>query len=159
RRDMSSSMIAGAVVVAWALALIVVERMRPYDHQKLLRKGLDLDLLWYALVQSYLLGLIINGVVRKLDAATGASSYGLVSSWPFIAQVTFFVITHDFYIYWFHRLQHSNRWLWRLHEAHHSVREVDWIAGARSHAGEIFINQTIEVGAMVLLGATPEVML
>ncbi|HEY4788973.1 MAG TPA: sterol desaturase family protein, partial [Bacteroidales bacterium] len=52
--------------------------------------------------------------------------------------------THDFYIYWFHRLQHHNKWLWRTHEAHHSGREIDWLAGSRSHFLEIMINQTIE---------------
>ncbi|MGH8566021.1 MAG: sterol desaturase family protein [Gammaproteobacteria bacterium] len=63
----------------------------------------------------------------------------------------FFVISHDLYIYWFHRLQHGNRWLWRLHEAHHSARHVDWIAGSRSHSFEVLINQSIEFGAMILL--------
>jgi sterol desaturase/sphingolipid hydroxylase (fatty acid hydroxylase superfamily) len=69
------------------------------------------------------------------------------------------VVSHDFYIYWFHRAQHRYPLLWRLHEAHHSAREVDWLAGSRSHALEIVINQTIEVAAMVLLGASSDVML
>jgi sterol desaturase/sphingolipid hydroxylase (fatty acid hydroxylase superfamily) len=49
--------------------------------------------------------------------------------------------------------------LWRIHEAHHSAREVDWIAGSRSHALEIIVNQTIELGVMVVLGASPDVIL
>jgi sterol desaturase/sphingolipid hydroxylase (fatty acid hydroxylase superfamily) len=80
-----------------------------------------------------------------------------VSAWPVAAQVAFFVVTHDLYIYVFHRLQHRVPLLWRIHEAHHSAVHVDWLAGARSHSLEILINQTIEVGAMVLLGASPEV--
>lgn len=77
---------------------------------------------------------MIGGFVDWIDSISGASAYGVVSTWPFAAQVAFFVVTHDLYIYWFHRWQHANRWLWRLHEAHHSARDVDWIAGARSHA-------------------------
>jgi sterol desaturase/sphingolipid hydroxylase (fatty acid hydroxylase superfamily) len=72
-------------------------------------------------------------------------------------QVLFFLITHDLYIYWFHRWQHNSKILWRTHEAHHSVREVDWIAGSRSHAIEIIINQTIEFAPIILLGANPMV--
>jgi hypothetical protein len=49
--------------------------------------------------------------------------------------------------------------LWRIHEAHHATRQVDWLSGARSHALEILINQTIELAPIVLLGAAPEVAL
>jgi sterol desaturase/sphingolipid hydroxylase (fatty acid hydroxylase superfamily) len=80
--------------------------------------------------------LVINLWIGWIDGWTGASRHGLVSGWPIAAQVAFFVISHDLYIYWFHRLQHGNRWLWRLHEAHHSAHDVDWIAGARSHSFE-----------------------
>jgi sterol desaturase/sphingolipid hydroxylase (fatty acid hydroxylase superfamily) len=34
---------------------------------------------------------------------------------------------------------------------------VDWLAGSRSHALEIMINQTIEFTPIVLLGAAPEI--
>jgi sterol desaturase/sphingolipid hydroxylase (fatty acid hydroxylase superfamily) len=80
----------------------------------------------------------------------------MIRSWSIPAQLFFFLLTHDFYIYWFHRLQHNSKVLWRTHEAHHSVRDVDWLAGSRSHALEILINQSIEFIPMVLLGS-PEV--
>ena len=67
------------------------------------------------------------------------------------------MVTHDLYIYWFHRLQHSSPVLWRIHEAHHSNTSIDWLAGLRSHSLEILVNQTIEFAPMVLLGASPEV--
>lgn len=56
-----------------------------------------------------------------------------------------------------HRWQHKNKYLWRLHEAHHSPKEVDWLSGSRSHAFEILINQTVEFLPIVLLGSPPEV--
>lgn len=147
-------MIPALAVVACALAIIAAERRWPYDRQRLLRDGLGVDLIGYALIQSAVLAVVIGVVVRGLDAAFGVR---LVGHWPFALQLALFIVTHDLYIYGFHRLQHHNRWLWRLHEAHHSAREVDWIAGSRSHALEIVINQTIELSAMVLLGASPAV--
>jgi sterol desaturase/sphingolipid hydroxylase (fatty acid hydroxylase superfamily) len=155
----SWTILSPVLVVAGALVIIGLERVRPYDHQRLLRAGLAQDLIGYALIQSAVLSVIIRALVGAVDGWTGASRHGVVTGWPFWAQVALFVVSHDFYIYWFHRWQHRSPRLWRLHEAHHSAREVDWIAGSRSHALEILINQTIEVGAMVLLGASPDVML
>ena len=57
-----------------------------------------------------------------------------------------------------HRWQHKNKYLWRIHEAHHSPKKVDWLSGSRSHALEILINQTIEFMPIVLLGAPVEVL-
>jgi sterol desaturase/sphingolipid hydroxylase (fatty acid hydroxylase superfamily) len=94
-------------------------------------------------------------LILALDAHT--AHVRLVAGWPLLAQLAFFLVTHDLYIYLFHRLQHRLPLLWRLHEAHHSVPQVDWLSGARSHALEILINQTIEFAPIVLLGAAPAV--
>ncbi|MBX3162023.1 MAG: sterol desaturase family protein [Deltaproteobacteria bacterium] len=157
---MSWSILTPIIIVAGALVIITLERLFPYDKgQKFLREGFVVDFVWYALIQSFVCTLIISALVRWVDGKTGASTYGLVSDWPIWLQVAFFVVTHDFYIYWFHRSQHHNRFLWRLHEAHHAAKYVDWIAGSRSHTLEILINQSIEFGAMILLGADPDVIL
>jgi sterol desaturase/sphingolipid hydroxylase (fatty acid hydroxylase superfamily) len=146
-----------AVVLGWALALWGLERRLPYDRQRFVREGFWTDLVFYTLVQSYVVGLAIAGLIRWLDEATGLRQLGLVSGWPVWGQVAFFVVSHDFYIYWFHRWQHRSPVLWRLHEAHHSNTSIDWLAGLRSHSLEILVNQTIEFAPIVLLGAAPEV--
>ncbi len=146
------------IIVAWALFIIAIERIKPYDKgEKFFRRGFTLDFVWYALIQSYILGLLINGGLEWVDKQTGYAAHGVLSDWPVWLQVVFFVFLHDLYIYWFHRFQHSNKYLWRIHEAHHSVKHVDWIAGSRSHPLEIIINQSIEVGAMLLLGIHPDI--
>jgi sterol desaturase/sphingolipid hydroxylase (fatty acid hydroxylase superfamily) len=159
----TAAIAAPAIIVGGALVIIALERLRPYDRQRFWRRGLAVDLVGYAVIQSAVLSVVIHGLVGALAAATGAppagAGRGLVAHWPFAAQLVFFIVTHDLYIYWFHRAQHRVPLLWRLHEAHHSAREIDWIAGSRSHALEITINQTIEVAAMVLLGASTDVML
>lgn len=157
---MSWELLSPILIVGTALVFVGLERLFPYDRgQKLFRDGFFTDLIGYGLVQSYLLGLVIAAIIRSLDEATGWSRLGLVSDWPVVAQLGFFFVTHDLYIYWFHRLQHYSDLLWRIHEAHHSVDQVDWLAGTRSHALEILINQTIEFAPIVLLGAAPEVAL
>jgi len=145
------------VMSASALTMLVAERRWPYNAaQPILREGFWTDFVGYCLLQSYVLGLLIGGVIQWLDAHTGWSSHRLMADWPIWAQVLFFVVTHDLYIYSFHRFQHGNTWLWRLHEAHHSTPSVDWLSGVRSHSLEILINQTVEFAPIVLLGAAPE---
>ena len=143
------------IIASAACVYIALERRFPYTPgQKLVREGFWNDLVMYTIVQSLVLGQLIDAIVRAL---AGRHRIELVTNWPLPVQVAFFFVTHDFYIYWFHRLQHANRYLWRTHEAHHSVRHVDWLAGSRSHAVEILINQTIEFAPIALLGAPAEV--
>jgi sterol desaturase/sphingolipid hydroxylase (fatty acid hydroxylase superfamily) len=156
RWDILSPVLIGT----FAVAIATLERALPYDaRQRTFRVGFFTDFFWYTLVQSYVLGIAIKGIVEAMDGGTGWSRLHLVSGWPVPAQLALFWVTHDFYIYWFHRLQHRNRWLWRTHEAHHSGKDVDWLAGSRSHSIEILINQTIEYAPIVLLGAHSDVAL
>lgn len=148
--------ISAGIIMGSSVVYVALEKLYPYDPgHKLFRRGFALDFVWYSLIQSYLLGLLIGLVIESLDKGTGLSRLHLVSGWPFWAQLLFFFVVHDLYIYWFHRWMHVNKYLWRLHEAHHSCEEVDWVAGSRSHPLEIMINQTIEFAPMVLLGAHP----
>jgi sterol desaturase/sphingolipid hydroxylase (fatty acid hydroxylase superfamily) len=149
-----------AIVAAAACILVVLERWRPYDRrQRLFREGFANDLVLYTFVQSYVLGVIIKLIVEMLDRRLAPWRPHFLSSWSVPAQVGFFFVTHDLYIYLFHRLQHRSPILWRTHEAHHSTRDVDWLSGSRSHPLEILINQTVEFAPVVLLGAAPEVWL
>jgi len=151
-----------AIIVGAAVVLILLERLFPYDRgQKLIRKGFFVDLLGYGIAQSYLLGLLIQAFIHWLVVGPFGPlrQAGWMAGWKVWQQVLFFFLTHDLYIYAFHRLQHYSRLLWRTHEAHHSVDDVDWLAGTRSHAFEILINQTIEFAPIAILGAAPEVAL
>ena len=145
------------IIISAALILVVLERKIPYNKgQKFLREGFFNDFILYNFVQSFILGIIISYIIQFIDSSTGLSKFRLLANWPIWLQLVFFIITHDIYIYWFHRLQHRNKFLWRLHEAHHSTKEVDWLSGVRSHSLEILINQTIEFAPIILLGASPE---
>lgn len=153
---MSAQSLSLAIIVAAAFIFIGLERRCPYDkRQVVFRDEFWSDLLLYTFVQSYFLGLAITSLIQWIDHGTGLSRLALVSRWPIWFQFTFFLISHDLYIYAFHRAQHRFKWLWRLHEAHHSTKDVDWLSGSRSHPLEIMVNQTIEFAPLVLLGADP----
>lgn len=159
-RNLSSAeAISMIIIVSAALFFIIIERIYPYNKgQKVLREGFFDDLALYTIAQSYILGIIIfSYIIHFIDTTTGISRLELFKDIPIWLQLVFFTITHDLYIYWMHRWQHKNKWLWRIHEAHHSPKKVDWLSGSRSHALEILINQTVEFLPIVLLGSPPEV--
>ena len=146
-------------IVGAAAFFVIAERIWPYTKgQKVLREGFFDDLALYTIAQSYILGILIfTYVINFIDSSTGLSRLQLFRDVPIWIQLLFFLVTHDLYIYWMHRWQHKNKYLWRIHEAHHSPKKVDWLSGSRSHALEILINQTIEFLPIVLLGSPPEV--
>lgn len=144
-----------AAVVAAGVGFMLLERRFPYNKGQLaFRKGFWIDIVLYCVVQSYVLGVIIGRVIHALQAHAQVT---LVGHWPLVCQLALFLVTHDLYIYLFHRTQHAVPLLWRLHEAHHSAADVDWLSGVRSHALEILVNQTVEFAPIVLLGAAPAV--
>jgi sterol desaturase/sphingolipid hydroxylase (fatty acid hydroxylase superfamily) len=158
--DLSSAETMAMIIIASiAVIFIVLERIIPYNKgQRVIRTGFFDDLALYTIAQSYILGILIfNYIIYFIDTTTGISRLHLFSNVPIWIQLVFFTVSHDLYIYWMHRWQHKNKWLWRIHEAHHSPQKVDWLSGSRSHAFEILINQTVEFLPIVLLGSPPEV--
>ncbi|WP_184542183.1 sterol desaturase family protein [Mucilaginibacter sp. FT3.2] len=151
--------ITSVILACWLVFIIAWERISPYRKGlAFFREGFWIDLVWYTLIQSYFLKILIfDYIIMPLQKHFDLSHLHLMSNWPVALQVLFFVVTHDLYIYLFHRFQHSNKALWRIHEAHHSGKEVDFLAGSRSHIMEIIINQTIEFAPIILLGANPVV--
>lgn len=148
---------SGVAVATAAVLFVTLERLFPYNKgQKLFREGFFNDFVLYTFAQSYLLGLLFASMMRFIDDHTAITRYQLLADVPVWAIVLGSLFIHDFYIYWFHKWMHHNNFLWRLHEAHHSTKDVDWLSGSRSHAFEILINQTIEFAPFILLGAPPE---
>jgi sterol desaturase/sphingolipid hydroxylase (fatty acid hydroxylase superfamily) len=153
----SAATLSVLVIIGAAVVFVALEQRYPYDgRQRLLRDGFWMDLFGYTLIQNLILGQLITFIIKTLDERV-AGRLHLVGEWPLPLQVLFFLLLHDFYIYWFHRWQHRSPILWRIHEAHHSAADVDWLSGTRSHFLEILVNQTVEFAPLVLLGAPPEI--
>lgn len=147
------------ILACWTVFIIAWERIAPYRKAlPFFREGFWVDLVWYTIIQSYFLKILIfDYIIAPVQHHFNWSGLHLVSGWPVAVQVLFFLVTHDLYIYLFHRFQHANKFFWRIHEAHHSGKEIDFLAGSRSHVIEIIINQTIEFAPIILLGADPVV--
>jgi sterol desaturase/sphingolipid hydroxylase (fatty acid hydroxylase superfamily) len=56
-----------------------------------------------------------------------------VAAQPWWLQAVEVIVLSDFLIYWAHRFQHNNEFLWRFHKVHHSAEHLDWLAAHREH--------------------------
>src|SRR5262249_19605176 len=127
---MKAEVVSSIVIAGSAAVIILLERRFPYNEsQRFVRGGFWTDLAFYSLVQNYVLGLIIVQLIQSVRTLTGWNHPPLiVSSLHPAIQLLLFLFSHDLYIYWFHRLQHYSPLLWRIHEAHHSAEDVDWLS-------------------------------
>ncbi len=63
-------------------------------------------------------------------------------------------VVFDFWMYLWHRANHSIPFLWRFHRMHHSDPAMDVTTGLRFHIGEIFLSSIARLAVVPLLGMT-----
>ena len=99
----------------------------------------------------------------KLPAELFFSDIGMqevqsvISNLPFILQLFLAMFTADLFQYTIHRLFHKNRYFWRFHAVHHSIKYVDWISGSRLHLVDIFITRSFSYIPLYVLGFATDV--
>jgi hypothetical protein len=109
----SAEVISTSLIILAAIVFVILERIFPYTKgQKIFREGFFDDFAMYTIAQNYILSILIFSVIINfIDNSTGLSRYRLFANVPIWAQLIFFVVTHDLYIYWMHRWMHKNKWL------------------------------------------------
>ncbi len=58
----------------------------------------------------------------------------------------------DFWMYWWHWMNHRLSFFWRFHRIHHSDREMDVTTCVRFHIGEVFFSSLFRIGVILLGG-------
>ena len=113
------------------------------------------------LVNHMVVGFILlatNLLVHKLFGwAANDGIRGWVSHLNFWVALFLIVLVADLVQYWTHRAYHETKLGWRLHAVHHSVKNMDWLAGSRQHIGELLITRTLVLAPIYVLGFSKEV--
>ena len=65
----------------------------------------------------------------------------IVGTLPLVVQVPALLLVADFTQYWVHRTFHAVPFLWPFHAIHHSVEEMDWLAGSRLHLVDVVVTR------------------
>jgi sterol desaturase/sphingolipid hydroxylase (fatty acid hydroxylase superfamily) len=133
-------MLVPVLVLAAALAMMSVERLRP-------------GRLWAAVPGWWRRVLLLNAVQALVVVAAGLTWGRWLPDWrpwdaeallgvPGAAAMGYLVIT--FVYYWWHRARHENPMLWRLlHQIHHSPTRIEVATSFYKHPYEIAANSVL----------------
>lgn len=76
-----------------------------------------------------------------------------------IGVILLFILIADFFYYWYHRAQHTLKWLWPIHETHHADTELNVTSSYRTYWLEIPIQAAIVTfPASLILGSPGEIL-
>jgi sterol desaturase/sphingolipid hydroxylase (fatty acid hydroxylase superfamily) len=75
-----------------------------------------------------------------------------VQGLPFLIELFFAFLIADLFQYWTHRFFHSHTYLWRFHSVHHSTKNMDWLAGSRTHFVDIFVTRSMAFIPLYVFG-------
>jgi len=139
-----------------AIIFMTLEKLAPkYKNQVILRKEWGLDLFYFCLNHLAISAILIfaNYHAAHFDWAINPSLQKMVQSAPLILQVALIIVCADFVLYWEHRIYHEVSLLWPVHAVHHSIENMDWLAGSRGHFLQVFSERAMVMVPLYLLGA------
>lgn len=138
-----------------AFIFLTLEKVFPkYKNQVILRDEWGLDLFYFCFNHLAISAILIyaNYQVSHFDWAVSASLQTLIQSMPILLQVCLIIVAADFVLYWEHRLYHEVKLLWPVHAVHHSVENMDWLAGSRGHFIQVFSERALVMIPLYLFG-------
>ena len=143
-----------------ALLFVPLERRSPLRKQRVLRRGWQTDLAYFAVNHGgvqVLAFLSIVPVQMFLGWVVDTPLQHAVAAQPRLIQFVEIFIAVELASYWSHRAFHRVPFLWRFHAVHHSVERMDWLAGSRLHLVDVVITRMAGFVPVFLLGFTPAV--
>ena len=75
-----------------------------------------------------------------------------VAGQPYWLQIVEVVLVADLGLYFAHRMFHAIPLLWRFHQIHHSIEELDWLAAVRVHPVDQIATKGISLLPVFALG-------
>ena len=140
-----------------AFIFITLEKLFPkYKNQVILRDEWGLDLFYFCFNHLAISAIIIYGNYHAshFDWAVSESLQQAIQLMPTWVQVALIILCADFVLYWEHRLYHEVNVMWPIHAVHHSVENLDWLAGSRGHFIQTFSERAMVMIPLYLLGAS-----
>jgi sterol desaturase/sphingolipid hydroxylase (fatty acid hydroxylase superfamily) len=139
-----------------AIIFMTLEKLFPkYKDQIILRPEWQVDLFYFCFNHLAISAILIfaNYHASHFDWAISPTVQEAVRSMPIWLQVVLIILCADFVLYWEHRMYHEVHTLWPIHAVHHSVEDMDWLAGSRGHFVQVFSERAMVMIPLYLLGA------
>ncbi|TGT91707.1 MULTISPECIES: sterol desaturase family protein [unclassified Mesorhizobium] len=138
-----------------ALIFIPFEHLFAERPQKILRKGLGVDLIYVLFNGLVVKAVIILIAANALEAAAmlvPRSATHAVGGQPIWLQVAEIILITDIGVYWAHRAFHEIPALWKFHAVHHGIEELDWLGAFHSHPVDAIVTKAISLTPIFFLG-------
>lgn len=118
------SVIGFASFVAGVIPFAVIEVLSRQGEARIARlRSYAFPLLIWACF--YILSCSVVALTALFKKATSFGITELPFEVPFVVHVILFILLIDFFGYWFHRLEHTSRFLWQFHATHHSLTHLN----------------------------------
>ncbi len=130
--------------------------------QPVFRRQWVVDLTYFfinSLLIEVLTILTLKPALILFDWARVASVSSAVSSLPLFVQVPALLLVADFTQYWVHRTFHAMPFLWPFHAIHHSIEEMDWLAGSRLHLLDVIVTRGLTYVPIFVLGFSQQALM
>ena len=120
-----------------AMIFVPLERLLALNSAQIVfRRGWLNDTV-YLFINGQLIGFVLSAIAAGTIMIAGwfvpVGFRAAVSAQPFWIQVLEIIVLSDLGFYLAHRAFHMIPCLWKFHAVHHSIEELDWLAGARVH--------------------------
>lgn len=143
-------------LILYSVAFVPLERLfalRP--EQPVFRRQWPVDLTYFllnSLLIEVLTLLTLAPAAILFDWARVPAVRETIGELPLVAQVPVLLLVADFTQYWVHRAFHASRWLWPFHAIHHSIEQMDWLAGSRLHLVDVIVTRGLTYVPIFVLG-------
>ncbi len=142
--------------LASTAVFMVLEKVFPkYRDQLITRPEWGTDMFYFCFNHLAISAILIfaNYHASHFSWALSPSVQASVQSLPILVQFVLIVLCADFVLYWEHRAYHEIKALWPIHAVHHSIENLDWLAGSRGHFIQVFSERAMVMIPLYLLGA------
>ncbi len=150
-------------LLLYSAVFIPIERLFALrGHQPVFRRQWTIDLTYFftnSLLIEVLTILTLKPALILFDWARVAPVESAVSALPLLAQVPALLLVADFTQYWVHRTFHAVPFLWPFHAIHHSIEEMDWLAGSRLHLVDVILTRGLTYVPIFVLGFSEQALM
>ncbi len=129
-----STLKAFLIYSAFLLAVYLLEGRSGADSARYRTRNFANDVLYTLFYKGgFYTILLLAAVTNALEPRLGFLQLNLLQGLPWPVGLALFWILGDFVTYWWHRLQHANRFLWAFHSIHHSQERMTLFTASRRH--------------------------
>jgi len=147
-------MIKSIYVLCLFVFMIVAENIKPYFEMQNKKVSHDSNNILFGIVNGLISHIFVATLIVCVVGWSKEQEFGIIRLGgmpPFVVTLGAFIL-FDFWMYWWHRANHTIMYLWRFHRMHHTDRYMDTTTAVRFHPGEIIISFLLRSIVIVLIG-------